>query len=224
LNKFSFLPPRPAAAAFYDTALIFRNVSEIKLACCLRGREQTGYKRSKEKLSMKMFSVTTCLLLGLAGLAAQVMTPIMPPPQPPYTQLTTFLNLTTGQLQSLEQVQQQKNQAVQSIYQQINQKQTQLNAQLTSNSPDPTQIGQLTIDIRALQQQVQQAGKPFRQPALAVLTQDQANKLAMLEQALLLQSTASQAVSLNLIDPQTGPVVFPLISLPQLTQTLQSQK
>jgi hypothetical protein len=65
------------------------------------------------------------------------------------------------------------------------------------------------IDIRTLQQQAQQASKPYRQPALAVLTPDQTNKLAALVQALQLQPAASQAISLNLIDPQNTPILYP---------------
>jgi hypothetical protein len=160
---------------------------------------------------MKIFALLAIAVFTVAEpSAAQVMTPIMPPPtQPPYNQLVTFLNLTSAQLQSLEQIQQQKNQAVQGIYQQVSQKQALLNTQLASGSPDPLQVGQLTIDIRTLQQQAQQASKPFRQPALAVLTQDQTNKLAALVQALQMQPAASQAISLNLIDPQNTPILFP---------------
>jgi Spy/CpxP family protein refolding chaperone len=159
---------------------------------------------------MKVFALLAIACLTLAGPStAQVMTPIIPPSQPPYNQLVTFLNLTSAQLQSLEQIQQQKNQAVQSIYQQVSQKQTQLNTLLNSGTADPLQVGQLMIDIRTLQQQAQQASKPYRQPALAVLTPDQTNKLAALVQALQLQPAASQAISLNLIDSQNTPILYP---------------
>jgi Spy/CpxP family protein refolding chaperone len=175
---------------------------------------------------MKLFALLALTVFSSARpSAAQVVTPIMATAQISYNQIITFLNLTSAQVQSLEQIQQQRNQAVQSIYQQVNEKQTELNTQLNSSSPNPVQVGQLMIDIRALQQQAQQASKPFRQPALAVLTPDQTNKLAALVQAQQLQPAASQAVSLNLIDSQfTGGGVVTPLGAPQPAPTSQGQK
>ncbi len=152
---------------------------------------------------MKLFQSIAVMALATCSFAwAQIGTPIIiPNPQPPYSQLVSYLSLTGDQLQSLEQIQQQRIHAQQDIYKQIGDAQNQLNTVMKSASPDPLQVGQLTLQIRSLQQQVQQAGKPFRQPALAVLTAPQQAKLQNLIAALQLQTAANQAIGLNLMDP-----------------------
>lgn len=149
---------------------------------------------------MRFLPAITLILIGSAGLSAQSTT-IYPPIQINYQDLKTYLNLSDTQLQSLETIQTNKNQAQQAIFQQINTKQQQLNALLNANSSDATQIGQLTIDINNLRKQLPLPLEPYHSQAVAVLTPDQQSKLAALTTALQLGSAASQAVILSLIAP-----------------------
>ena len=69
------------------------------------------------------------------------------------------------------------------------------------------QLGQLLLDIQALQKELPLTDAPFKSQALNVLTADQKAKLPKLSEALQLQSAAGQAGVLLLIDyPQyAGP-------------------
>jgi len=122
---------------------------------------------------------------------------------PNYTALKTYLNLTDSQLQSLENVQNSRNQAVQAIYSQISQKYMTLNSLLSSGTGTAAQLGQLLLDIQALQKQLPTTDTPYKTQARNVLTADQTAKLPTLSQALQLQTTAWQAIGLLLIDSPT---------------------
>src|SRR5258708_34481099 len=121
-----------------------------------------------EENRMKLFQSIAVMALATFIFAwAQIGPPIIiPNPQPPYSQLVSYLSLTGDQLQSLEQIQQQRIHAQQDIYKQIGDAQNQLNTVMKSASPDPLQVGQLTLRIRSLQQQVHQPLKPFPPPLL----------------------------------------------------------
>jgi hypothetical protein len=113
---------------------------------------------------------------------------------PNYTALKTYLNLTDSQLQSLENVQNSRNQAVRAIYSQISQKYTALNSLLSSGSGTAAQLGQFLLDIQALQKQLPTTDTPYKTQARNILTADQTAKLPTLSQALQLQTTAWQAI------------------------------
>jgi hypothetical protein len=151
-----------------------------------------------------MWKTSCCLVLALAatGLSfGQVSTlPAFPDFIQPYTELKTYLNLSDAQVQSLRDVQTQRSNADQAIYRQISERQQALNSLLQANSTDITRIGQLMVDINRLQKQVPTSGEPYRSQALNVLNPDQKAKLPSLVTALQLQSPASQAAGLNLID------------------------
>lgn len=162
---------------------------------------------------MKLINCLAGALAGAALLCAQVVTP-MPPIPAPNTALTQYLGLSDTQVQALQGVQSNRNAANQAIYKQISDKQTAINNLIAAGSNDALQIGQLTLDINNLRKQLQTSGAPFRDAALAVLTQDQKNKLAGLTNALQLQPAAYQAINLNLIDPVNPPRILPLTPAP----------
>jgi len=141
----------------------------------------------------------------------------MPVDQPVYTQLKAFLNLTDAQVQSLIQIQTNRTAAQQAIYKQINDKQTQVNQLLNQGTSDALTIGQLEIDINNLRKQLQLPNSSYRTSALAVLTPDQAAKLADLVRALQLQQPAWQAITLNLIDAPAPSAPSPLSMPPMVT-------
>jgi hypothetical protein len=96
-----------------------------------------------------------------------------PPPQPVYTQLKAYLNLSDAQVQSLIDIQNSRNAAQQAIYKQINDKQTQLNTLLKNGTTNALTVGQLEIDINNLLKQLPIPSSSYRASALAVLTPDQ---------------------------------------------------
>ena len=127
-------------------------------------------------------------LMIAAGLSAQV------------PDLKTLMNLSDDQIQSLVQLQQQKAQALQPLVQQAQQGQQKLE-QLLANNPDPAAVGQLVIQITAIQRQVQQAMANFQQQALNVLSSDQKGQAQTLGNVLKLQLAAQQALNLGLVLP-----------------------
>ena len=147
----------------------------------------------------------TLVALAACAAAQTVVAPIIPSPVPvPVTpalsDLQKYLNLTDPQVTSLESIMQQQQQAQSQIYQQISQKQQALETLLESVNPDPRSVGQLTIDIQALQKQAaNQSAEPYHTQALAVLNPAQTNLLAALSNAFALQTPAWQAVTVNLI-------------------------
>lgn len=155
---------------------------------------------------MKTRFLTLILTIGGGALWAQE--PVIAPIDrklPEYTELKQHLSLTDAQVQSLSSLLKTRQDAEQAIYTQIRQKQEAINNLLKAGSKDATQIGQLTLDVYTLQKQLPISGQPLRGAALNVLTAEQKNKLPTLATALQLQTTAWQAVTLNLIDsPSSG--------------------
>ncbi|HYP13739.1 MAG TPA: periplasmic heavy metal sensor [Bryobacteraceae bacterium] len=158
------------------------------------------------------------LVLGAGLLAGQdrggAGAAIWPGPPSPADELKQYLALTEGQYQQLLQVQKTKNDAQQALWQQISDKQRQLYSLLESGSTDASRIGALMIEVRNLQKQSRGGGSGdlYRSQALAVLNADQRAKLTSLDNALRLQPTAYQAVTLNLLDypvPEVRPAALP---------------
>jgi Spy/CpxP family protein refolding chaperone len=168
---------------------------------------------------MKSTRFLAGMIAGTTLLCAQaVVSPVSPPLVPAYAAVKQYLNLSDSQLQALEDVQKNRAAADQAIYKQISDKQMAINNLLASGSNDALQVGQLTLDINNLRKQVRTSSAQFRDPALAVLTPDQKSRLPGLTSAMQLQPTASQAVSLDLIDGATGPQIFS--TMPALIGTM----
>jgi hypothetical protein len=162
---------------------------------------------------MKSINLLAGIIAGTTLLCAQIVTPLPPIPAP-NTALMQYLGLSDAQMQALQDVQKNRNAANQTIYKQMGDKQTAINNLITSGSNDALQVGQLTLDINNLRKQLLTSGAPFHDQALAVLTPDQKNKLTGLTNALQLQSTAYQAINLNLIEQPNTPRVLPLTPIP----------
>jgi len=125
------------------------------------------------------------------------------------------LGLTDFQIEQLVKIMQEKSAALLETYKQIGAKEAEMQNLLKSGSQDANRIGQLMIEIYKLRTQPLSANNQYRQRALAVLTADQKVKLSLLEQALLLNTPAYQAATLNLID---GPAAQLLPALPGVIQ------
>jgi len=114
--------------------------------------------------------------------------------------LKAVLGLSDSQAQSLVQLQQQKQQALEPLVQQIQHDQQKLQ-QLLGADPDPAAAGRLVIEISAIGRQAQQVTSNFQQQALNILRPEQKNHVQSLGEALRLQAAARQAVALGLLSP-----------------------
>ena len=139
----------------------------------------------------------------------------MPIFKPQWTELQQYLSLTAAQLSTLESVYNSRMQAEQVVYQQMSEKQRQLNALLEQGSNDVTAIGRLMVDINNLRRQLPLNNGPYRTQALAVLTDAQKAKLPALTDALKLQTPGWQATALNLIDNPISqdPRILPALTM-----------
>jgi Spy/CpxP family protein refolding chaperone len=139
-----------------------------------------------------------------------ISTAIFPPPAAAFDELKQYLGLTDPQVEQLQKLLQERSDASQEVYRQIEQKQTELNGLLQSGSRDAARIGQLTIDIHMLSTQAPLPTHQWRQRALAILTPAQLTKLGTLDQAMKLSNPAYQAVTLDLIDapPPGKPIIM----------------
>jgi len=147
------------------------------------------------------FLITLAGILTLAAtLAAQTAGVFIPaPPAVTVPELKQYLNLTDGQITSLQNIQQQQQQAVQQVSSQLQEKYTTLQNLLQAPNPNPNTIGQTMIDIQNLQKQLTPSTEPYHTQALAILTQAQTALLANLNTALQLQTPAYEAISVNLL-------------------------
>jgi len=153
----------------------------------------------KPQLFATVLFIAPALLLGQnTGTDTGIGTLIYPGPY--YADVKAYLSLTDAQIQSLQAVQDSRNQALQNIYKQIGQKNTTLYQLLEAGTASAAQLGQLLLDIHSLQKQLPLSDGPYKSQSLNVLTADQKAKLPKLSEALQLQSAAGQAGMLLLID------------------------
>jgi Spy/CpxP family protein refolding chaperone len=145
------------------------------------------------------------VLLSLAGaLIAQGPGGFGFPPgaaQPGTDLVKAYLSLTDSQIQGLQQFERQAANALQSTFQEIQQKQLTLQEQLDKGSTDAGALGKLLLDIESLRKRVSQTQENFRNQAVATLTAEQKTKLKTLEDAVKLQPAIGQAVGLLLLTP-----------------------
>jgi hypothetical protein len=139
-------------------------------------------------------------------------TAIYPPAPQAFEELKNYVGLNDTQIEQLRKVLEEKSAQTQELYKKVQEKQVELNQLLQLGSRDVSRIGQLMLDIHILSTQPPAPTDQWRQRALAILTLDQRMKLAPLDQALKLSSTAYEAVTLNLIDPPppTRPIILDL--------------
>ncbi len=75
----------------------------------------------------------------------------------------------------------------------------QMNEALNSTSPDAAQVGTIVIQQRSLRQQVQAVEQTFLAQALALLTEEQRQKVAQIQEAIRLAPQGRPLASLGLI-------------------------
>jgi hypothetical protein len=82
--------------------------------------------------------------------------------------------------------------------------QVQIRDETAKPSPDPTVLGMYYVQLSQVGQDIQKQAATLSKNASAVLTADQTAKLSTLQNAVALQSTASQAIQCNLVSIPPG--------------------
>ena len=121
--------------------------------------------------------------------------------------LKDYLSLSDDQIRQLQDLRREQFERMQPAMQAMAETQRTLDEALEAASPDPTVIGQLTLELRKHREAMPGSRDAMREMALGVLDSGQRVKLDALEEAISLQPTAQQAMSLNLLDTsyQSGP-------------------
>ncbi len=171
---------------------------------------------------MTKAAVLAFLVLGLATLvlpaqAAARPAPVAPaslgagdpedpqPPPPPVIIVVNFLGLSQDQAAQFGHLLESLQTNVHGLELQMQAAQKQLGELLDASAPDPAAVGRLLLQIRGLQQQVQQAVESFRQQFLQLLTADQKDKLGAVQQAAQLLPAVSAFGALHLIELPSPP-------------------
>ena len=114
--------------------------------------------------------------------------------------LQNHLSLSDEQMQQFESLRRDQFERMRPVIEQMGEKQRALDEALKAASPDPALVGRLTIELQQLRQAMPDAREALREQALAILSTGQRAQLDNLRDALQLHATATQAVSLNLLD------------------------
>ncbi len=124
---------------------------------------------------------------------------------PQVAALKDALGLSDVQVTQLTQIMKDRNAAVQPMFSQIRDKRTSLREKLNAGSSSASDVGQLEIDIAALQKQIPEVQKQYIDKARSVLNADQLNKLKTIEDAAKLMPAVREATVLSLIEgPEPG--------------------
>ncbi len=89
-----------------------------------------------------------------------------------------ILELTDSQAQELADLRQSHLEQVHALWTQIRELEQQKAALLSSDNPEPGQVGAIVIQQFGLKQQVQAANQSYHEAALALLTPEQQEKVA----------------------------------------------
>lgn len=121
------------------------------------------------------------------------------------TAIQSYLNLTSAQITSLQQLKQAERTALKPIFEQMQPLHESLRTEEQSASPNATNVGNYMLQIKALEQQAAPIRASYQQQALAVLTAAQKTQLTALQNAAALIPAIHEAGALNLLTPAEGP-------------------
>jgi hypothetical protein len=161
---------------------------------------------------MKRF-LTTVVLSSCFSLLAWPQTTTLPPSQLALAQIRPFLGLTDNQVNTILQ----NNAAYDrfSFQQQnaIRNAQSQIAVETAKDPLDPMAIGTLYAGIESACRELRDKAATSRKENLSILTDVQRAKLEMLNDAIKLAPTISEAQSANLLGtPNSTPFAFPVFS------------
>ncbi|MDA0205472.1 MAG: hypothetical protein O2795_09020 [Acidobacteria bacterium] len=141
----------------------------------------------------KVLSCIAATILCASALGAQDC------PSDSFGALAQYLNLSAEQTEELQTLQNRFVEEIKAIQEEIREKKARIKAELKSEFPDANLIGQLMIEIKALNEKKKAVKAEFNEPALAILEPEQVRLLGPLKVALRLIRVARQAVHFNLI-------------------------
>jgi Spy/CpxP family protein refolding chaperone len=146
------------------------------------------------------------LMLSTSLLLAQAPPPARGPQPgaqaaPARAELKSFLGLTDQQFTQLVQLRRDEQEALRPIREQMAVKTEALRDALAAGTPDAAAVGQLTLDVRALRQQVRQINEDYHSRAIGLLDDAQKTKLQTLQRLMRLQPAVNAATALNLLLP-----------------------
>ncbi len=122
-----------------------------------------------------------------------------PPPAPGV--VVQFLSFSDAQVSRFQQLLQGLQGAVSGVEQQVAVKQQQLQSLLAADRPDAAAVGALLVGIVALQRQMAPAVKAYQDQFVAMLTQEQKEKVGFLAQAVQVLPAVHAFAELRLIAP-----------------------
>ena len=113
-----------------------------------------------------------------------------------------FLELDDEQVQALLALQVEQGRQFQPLAQALQENARAMQEALSSDSPDPTLVGQLTLDARRIRVEMQELSQRQREgvPSALNLSPEQMDKLEVLQTSLRVFSIAGIAAGLNLIE------------------------
>ncbi|MEZ5364582.1 MAG: periplasmic heavy metal sensor [Bryobacterales bacterium] len=114
--------------------------------------------------------------------------------------LKTAINLTDEQVTALKDNNKALREAMKAIMDQAHEKQQAVEAELENTNPNPTTVGQLVIDAKALRSQADDLRAEYRTKALAVLNADQQSALTALVDAGERSPALREAGMFNLLE------------------------
>ncbi len=116
--------------------------------------------------------------------------------------LKQALDLTDAQSQQIRDIARQQSESVKPIADQMREKGNALREEMKKESPDQAKVGQLSVDLKNLREQLKSKRAERGDSISAVLTPEQREKLKKLEEAAKLMPAVRQAAALGLIQPE----------------------
>ena len=120
--------------------------------------------------------------------------------------LNSYLNLTEQQVAELKTARQTSREESRPIMQALREKGQALREEMRMESPNPGVIGDLTVEVKDLRDQLKAARTAQRNQLLGLLTEEQRGQVEELERVISLQAAAHQAAAMNFIEgPERSP-------------------
>jgi Spy/CpxP family protein refolding chaperone len=119
--------------------------------------------------------------------------------------LKELLSLSDAQLQQIREITKKQMEDLKPIGEQMREKGQALRDEMKKETPDQARVGQLTVDLKGLREQLKSKRAARGDSISAVLTPEQREKLNKLKEAAKLGPAVRQAAALGLIDPELTP-------------------
>ena len=139
------------------------------------------------------------IFVAIAGLSSAQAPAAEAPPTPPAV-VSQFLGLNETQQATFQRLLQTLQATVPPLAQQADARGQALDQALNATPPDPATAGRILIEIRPIQKQIQQAVGTYRQSFIAVLSDEQKQKLQAVTQASTLLPAVQVFAASMLVD------------------------